>query len=190
MKAITSYLSTMLVGISMLFAININTLNAQVYNRMPITYRQKKVCKPVIPHARYMGLPAQQSFHTKLPVQAVKVTQREEFLYYHNGIYYKPVNSGYLIVQPLSGTQIHSLPAGHIKVKMGTRNYYYYYGTFYIEDEDCYVSVEPPHGIKIDALPEGYKTIKIDGKYYYLLNGVYYKAVQKSNGSLTFEVVS
>ena len=174
----------------MLFAININPSNAQVYNRMPITYRQKKVYKPVIPHARYMGLPAQQSFLTKLPAQAVKIKQKADYLYYNDGIYYKPVNSGYLIVQPRSGTQIHSLPAGHITVKMGTRNYYYYYGTFYIKDEDCYFSVEPPHGIKIDALPEGYKTIKIDGKDYYLLNGVYYKVVQGSNGSLTFQVVS
>jgi len=190
MKTITSYLSTMLVGISMLFAINISTSNAQVHNRMLIQYKQKKVYKPVVPHVRYLGLPAQQSFHTRLPDQAVKVTQKEESLHYHNGIYYKPVNNGFLIVQPRSGTQINSLPTGHIEVKMGTQNYYYYYGTFYIEDENCYVTVEPPHGIKIDALPEGYKTIKIDGKDYYLLNGVYYKAVQESGGSLKFEVVS
>lgn len=190
MKAITKYLSVMLVGISMLFTININTSNAQIYQRRPITYKQKKVCKPVIPHVKYIDLPALRSFHTMLPDQAVKVSQKEEFLYYHNGIYYKSVNSGYLIVQPRSGILIHSLPVGHIKVKMGTSTYYYYYGTYYFKHEGCYVSTEPPNGIRIDALPEGYKTIKIDGKDYYILDGVYYKVVQEPDGRLSFQVVS
>jgi hypothetical protein len=130
-------------------------------------------------HVRYHHLPRWGAVVTAAPAAAVVIRTRNTPFYFHDGIYYTPRNSNYVVVRPSPGIRIKVLPAGHRKVIVGPGSYYYYYGIFYAkaDRDEAYEVVEAPEGAIVDALPEGYEIKTVNETEYYVLDDVYYAEV-------------
>jgi len=175
--------SMLIVGIITLFITvgSVETVDAQGRGRG----RGKsmvRVYHPVVvrrAHVRYSNMPRWGAVITTMPPSAVMIRSNRNQYYFHNGIYYTPRNSGFVIVRPTRGLRISMLPVGYRTVVVGPGNYYYYYGTYYAKAENGneYKVVDPPVGAVVDALPDGYEVKKIDGTEYYVLDDVYYAEV-------------
>lgn len=125
-----------------------------------------------------------------LPQNTKVLTHRNVNYHYRNGVYYRPTNGTYLVVNPPLGVRITSLPANLPYLRRGNNRYYLYQGVYYLPvGNDVYEVVDAPVGAIIDRLPDDYETVELDGKVYYRLNETYYKAVLEANGNVVYEVI-
>jgi hypothetical protein len=139
--------------------------------------------------ARYKNMPRIGNRVTHVPRTSYRIPYKKTIYHYHSGVFYKPFNRFFIIVNAPIGIRIRTLPPHHYRVIIGTRLYYYEYGSFYVQKANYYESVVPPLGAHVEELPEGYYKIVIEGRTYYELNGVYYKAVVDDKGEVWYEVV-
>lgn len=144
-------------------------------------------------HVRYGHLPRWRTVVATVPAGAVVIKTHKVPYYFHSGIYYTPVNTGYVIVRPARGVRVRVLPTGYRKVVVGPRPYYYYYGTFYskVDNSNAYETVDAPEGAVVDALPEGYEVKTIGDTEYYVLDDVYYAEIESAEfeDGVGYEVV-
>ena len=68
--------------------------------------------------------------------------------YYYGGVYYRYIDSAYIVVQAPIGAIVHELPVGFIAFSLGAFTYYYVNETYYLWDDDQqgYVVVKKPAG--------------------------------------------
>ena len=130
-------------------------------------------------HVHYAHLPRWGSVVTVRPAGAIVIRSRRNNYYYHQGIYYRPNGSNFVVVRPARGLRVTVLPTGYRTVLVGPRTYYYYYGTYYsqISTNNEYETVDSPTGAVVDSLPDGYEVKSKSGNEYYVLDGVYYSEV-------------
>lgn len=144
-------------------------------------------------HVRYAGMPRWGTTVRLVPKDATVIRYRRTSYYFHGGVYYTRKGSQYVVVRPVRGVRVRTLPVGYRTVVVGPANYYYYYGTFYRKpsDAEAYEVVTAPTGAVIDALPEGYEIDTIDGKEYYVLDDTYYAEVDapEFDDKVGYEVV-
>jgi hypothetical protein len=107
---------------------------------------------------------------------------------YHNGFYYRPYGSSYVVVAPPIGFHINALPVGFVAFTLANAAYYYYAGTYYQHLNNQYVVVQPPLGSLVQTIPEGGKQVVIDGNTFYIVDGIQYQAVMY-NGSIWYKVI-
>ena len=144
-------------------------------------------------HIRYAALPRWGTVVATYPAAAVLVRFGGSPFYFYNGIYYAPRQNSYVIVRPVRGVRIRTLPVGYRRILVGPRPYFYYYGTFYVQagSRNEYIVTDPPEGAIVDALPDGYEIKTVNGNEYYELDGVYYAEVDASDidGGIGYQVV-
>jgi hypothetical protein len=121
-------------------------------------------------------------------VTAVMISVANQNYYYHEGVYYSPSNSGYVVVTAPVGASVTELPADFTSVLVTGVNYYYYGGTFYVLSGTSYVVVDAPVGAVVTNLPEGAEEVDVDGVKLLKFNGAFYQPVSQ-NGDDAFEVV-
>lgn len=145
----------------------------------------------VKPSYKYGKMPQWGYSYNAIPKRSRAIVHTGSRYHYYNGIFYKPVGSGYVISRAPVGVRVHSVPVGHVRIVMGPKVYYYYYGTYYVKSPNTndYVTVAPPVGARVDALPDGYRKVYIEDRTYYEFEGVYYKAVIDQYGEVWYEVV-
>jgi hypothetical protein len=119
--------------------------------------------------------------------------------YYHNGTYYQPYRTGFMVVAPPMGAVIYQLPRGAAPTQLDGEKYYEYNGTYYKEgidsenrfsytvvgtdgvinkDSEAIESSPTKVGYKTDELPEHCRPVVIDGeRLYATASGQYYKKV-------------
>jgi hypothetical protein len=61
--------------------------------------------------------------------------------YYHNGLFFRWIDTGFVVVEPPYGEVIATLPSGYISFKFGNFSYYYLDGVYYKSVPDGYVIV-------------------------------------------------
>ena len=144
-------------------------------------------------HVRYAALPRWGTVVSTYPAAAVLVRLGGSSFYFYNGIYYAPRQNNYIIVHPVRGVRIRTLPVGYRRILVGPRPYFYYYGTFYVQagNRNEYVVTDAPEGAVVDALPDGYEIRTINGNEYYELDGVYYAEIDADDmdGGTGYQVV-
>lgn len=91
-----------------------------------------------------------------LPVDSLALTFNGGRLYFHAGVWYQPVRSGFIVVRPPVGIAVPMLPPGYSTVWAGTSSYYYANDTYYAATPNGYVVVTPPAGTISEAPPQGY----------------------------------
>jgi hypothetical protein len=107
---------------------------------------------------------------------------------YHNGFYYRPYGSSYVVVAPPIGFRIATLPVGFVAFTLANAAYYYYAGAYYQRYNNEYVVVQPPLGALVQSIPEGGQQVVIDGNTFYIVDGVQYQAVM-FHGSIWYKVI-
>jgi hypothetical protein len=107
---------------------------------------------------------------------------------YHNGFYYRPYGSSYVVVAPPFGFRITTLPVGFVAFTLANAAYYYYAGAYYQRYNNEYVVVQPPLGALVQSIPEGGQQVVIDGNTFYIVDGVQYQAVM-FHGSIWYKVI-
>ena len=149
--------------------------------------RVRRAKKVRVAHYNYKHLP-KWGYRTKVVPANTRVIVFNGVRYrYVNGVYYKPVRNGYVVVAPPKGIRVSVLPKGYRRLAVAGSTHYYYYGTYYnkkidrISGASYYVVAQAPIGVKVDALPEGYEEVNIKGVQYYVLNGSYYKEIGSSD---------
>ncbi len=144
-------------------------------------------------HFRYAALPRWGATFAIVPAGAILYRHSNHAYHFHNGIWYTPRNNNFIIVRPVAGLRVRTLPVGYRRIVLGTRPYYYYYGTFYskVGKSEEYEVVDAPEGAVVDALPDGYDVKEVNGVEYYYLDGVYYAEVDEKDfeDGVGFEVV-
>lgn len=68
--------------------------------------------------------------------------------YYYSGVYYRYIDSAYIVVQAPIGALVHELPVGFIAFSLGAFTYFYVNEIYYLWDDDQqgYVVVKKPEG--------------------------------------------
>lgn len=68
--------------------------------------------------------------------------------FYYTGVFYRPYESGYIVVSAPIGAFVRTLPVGFIAFSIGLSTYYYVNDTYYVWDEnrEGYLVVEKPAG--------------------------------------------
>ncbi len=142
-------------------------------------------------HFTYRHLPRYRARVVVAPRGAMVVKRGVVTYRYHEGIFYKPAASGFVVVRPAVGVRVRVLPPARRRIVVVNQPYFYYYGTFYKETGDEYEVVEAPEGALVDALPDGYEVKEIDGTEYYELDGVHYQEVETDEleSGVGYEVV-
>ncbi|MEM7107955.1 MAG: DUF6515 family protein [Bacteroidota bacterium] len=142
-------------------------------------------------HYAYSALPRYRATVTVIPRGAVVVRGGGVSYRYHEGIFYRPSGSAFVITRPAVGIRVSVLPPARRRLMVVNQPYFYYYGTFYKPVDNEYEVVEAPEGALVDALPEGYEVEEIDGIEYYALDGVYYQEVETDEleSGVGYEVV-
>jgi len=107
---------------------------------------------------------------------------------YHNGFYYRPYGSSYVVVAPPIGFRITTLPVGFVAFTLANAAYYYYAGAYYQRYNNEYVVVQPPLGALVQSIPEGGQQVVIDGNTFYIVDGIQYQAVM-FHGSIWYKVI-
>lgn len=142
-------------------------------------------------HFAYRTLPRYRATVTVVPRGAVVVRRGGVSYHYHEGVFYRPKASAFVVVRPGVGVRVRVLPPARRRIVVVNQPYFYYYGTFYKQVDSEYEVVEAPEGALVDALPEGYEVKEIDGNEYYALDGVYYQEVETDEleSGVGYEVV-
>ena len=79
-----------------------------------------------------------------VPTAATRITYRKVAYRFHNGIFYKPVNGQFVVVNPPIGLRISTLPRGYRVVTIGRRTYYRFQGVYYVRAGRGYKVVTAP----------------------------------------------
>ena len=123
-----------------------------------------------------------------LPRQAVSIGSGSNYAYF-NGVFYKPISKGYIIVSPPFGIRVSNLPKNSFRISTGERIYFYNNGIFYTQDLDGPFKVVPTTmGVLIDALPLGCTHIIKEKIHYYKLKEVYYKQILTTEMNTMYQV--
>jgi hypothetical protein len=131
-----------------------------------------------------------------LPFGAVSVLFGNSHYHYYNGLYYRPYDRGYIVVQPPIGIIVPSLPPGCISVMIGPRPYYRYENVFYVPlENNHYRVVEKPEeeqkatSNNEKTMTSEYEKIVLEGRTYYKKGSKYYKASVNKDGEIVYEEV-
>lgn len=143
-------------------------------------------------HFAYRTLPRYRSTVAVAPRGAVVITRGGISYRYHEGIFYRPATSGFVVVRPVVGVRVRVLPPARRRVIVMNQAYFYYYGTFYKPVGDEYEVIDAPEGALVDALPEGYDVKEVDGTEYYVFEDTYYQEVETDEleSGVGYEVVT
>ncbi len=143
-------------------------------------------------HYAYRHLPRYRATVRVVPKGAVVVRRGNVTYHYHNGIFYRPRASAFVVARPAVGVKVRVLPPARTRIVVAKRTYFYYYGTFYQEKDGEYEVTGAPEGALVAALPEGYDVEEIDGTEYYVLDGVHYQEVETDEleDGVGYEVVN
>ncbi len=104
-------------------------------------------------HFAYRTLPRYRARVTVVPRGAVVVRRGGVSYRYHEGIFYQPSGSAFVVARPAVGVRVRVLPSAGRRVVVVNQPYFYYYGAFYKQVDDEYEVVEAPEGALVDALP-------------------------------------
>ncbi|MEW5249662.1 DUF6515 family protein [Microbulbifer sp. 2201CG32-9] len=86
-------------------------------------------------HYRWRPAHFHYGYHwSQLPRSFVAVRRGGLRFFYSDGIFYRPRNYGYVVVEPPIGAIVHSLPGTAISLAFGGHHYYVAYDTYYIWD--------------------------------------------------------
>jgi|GEM_PF-3063245 len=138
------------------------------------------------------------SIIARLPFGAVSVTFGDRYYHYYRGVYYRPYNRGYMIVQPPIGIIVPGLPIGCTHVIIGSNPYYRNGNVYYAPYGNRYRVVEEPQetdtpstdNAKTDNITSSeYEKVVLEGKTYYKKGDKYYKASVNKNGEIIYEEV-
>ena len=138
------------------------------------------------------------SIIARLPFGAVSVAFGNRYYHYYNGLYYRPYDRGYVIVEPPIGIIVPGLPGGCTEVIIGSNPYYRYGNVFYAPYGDRYKVVEEPKEPETSSanndktnktINSEYEKVVLDGKTYYKKGDKYYKASVNKDGEITYEEV-
>lgn len=143
----------------------------------------------------YAPLRTSVSIVARVPFGAVAVTFGSRHYRYFDGIYYEPMQRGYIIVQPPLGIVVPVLPAGYVSLMIGGRYYYRYQNVYYMPlGSSGYQVVPEPEedsqgeeAIAGNSGSDGYEKLVLDGKTYYKKGNKYYKAKVNDNGEIVYE---
>lgn len=171
----------------------------------------------VIPKHTYNPPRVVTSHHYYRPGHRVNHLHRDAFTfmlggltyYYLSGMYYRPYDTGYVVVSAPLGAVVYSLPSGYTRIMIGSVPYYRYYDTFYRWDNrrSGYIVVDAPVGYAAQPvgsvttvyqyqvgdialnLPAGTVQVIIDGRHYYEAEGVYFEPT-RYNGKNAYRVIN
>ena len=129
-------------------------------------------------HFAYRHLPRHRATVRVVPRGAVVVRRGGITYHYHEGIFYRPRASAFVVTRPAIGLGVQVLPPARTRIVVAKRTYFYYYGTFYIEKDGEYKVTGAPEGALVEALPDGYEVKEVEGTEYYVLDDVYYQEVE------------
>ena len=76
-----------------------------------------------------------------LPTNHVRVVHLGETYYYHDGIYYIREPRGYVVIKPIAGIRIASLPSGYVTIRSGRGTLYRFNETYYRKDNGFFIVV-------------------------------------------------
>jgi len=76
-----------------------------------------------------------------LPKYHIRTVHNGHTYYYHDGIYYLKEARGYVVVKPVSGLRIASLPHGFVTVRVGGDTLYRFNDTYYRRANGVYIVV-------------------------------------------------
>jgi hypothetical protein len=136
------------------------------------------------------------SIIARLPLGAVSVMFGNRYYHYHNGVYYRPYDHGYIIVQPPIGIIVPDLPFGCTRVIIGSNPYYRYENVFYAPYGNRYKVVEEPKETENSTADNEttnktagneYEKVILEGKTYYKKGNKYYKASVNKDGEIIYE---
>ena len=136
------------------------------------------------------------SIIARLPFGAVSVMFGNRYYHYHNGVYYRPYDRGYIIVQPPIGIIVPSLPFGCTRVIIRSNPYYRYENIFYAPYGNRYKVVEEPKETENSTADNEttnktagneYEKVILEGKTYYKKGNKYYKASVNKDGEIIYE---
>ncbi len=140
------------------------------------------------PEWHYSRMPARGAFINRIPRTAYRINHGGNYYHYRNGLFYRPYNSGFVIVAPPIGLRVGFLPRGYLSFNIGGFPYYYYGGTYYIQREREYEVVAPPLGAIVESIPRGYEKIQVNGQTFYSFDGIQYKPILR-DGEIWYEVI-
>ncbi|MEM9261707.1 MAG: DUF6515 family protein, partial [Bacteroidota bacterium] len=140
---------------------------------------------------RYASLTRYGASVAAVPRKAIIIRRSNIVYHYYDGLFYRPSGNQYIVVRPVVGVRLKTLPARHVKVMTPRGRYYYYYGNYYRQKGTTYEVVAAPKGAMVDALPEGYDVKEVDGTEYYVWNDTYYQEVDADEfeSGIGYEVV-
>jgi hypothetical protein len=113
-----------------------------------------------------------------LPAACARMMVDGAPLFYGDGVFYRPIPSGYAVVRAPLGVRVPALPNEAVPVEIGAITVWYDRGTFYRNDAAAaaWVTVRPLLGAVVPSLPSDLSAIAdIDGVLYYLYAGAFYR---------------
>jgi hypothetical protein len=83
-------------------------------------------------------------YYPSLPYAALALSLGGLTYYYSSGLFYRPFDSGYVVVGAPMGAVVPALPLGYRTVFAGRRAYYVVDNTYYLSHPQGYVVTDPP----------------------------------------------
>ncbi|MBN1827823.1 MAG: SH3 domain-containing protein [Deltaproteobacteria bacterium] len=84
------------------------------------------------------------SIHPLLPLGFMLLTVAGIQYYYHKGLYYQPIPTGYTVVRAPLGAILPQLPPGFVTFQKNGTEYFYYDGVYYNRVPSGYIVVKSP----------------------------------------------
>ncbi|MDI9859790.1 DUF6515 family protein [Flectobacillus roseus] len=140
------------------------------------------------PNWQYANIPSRNAHYNALPTGHLSINFGGIRFAYHQGVFYKPYNSEYVVCQAPVGIRVNVLPRDCRRVVIRNVDYYYYNGTYYRPYGNEYATVAPPIGALVESIPGGYEKLMINGETYYVVDGIQYRAVL-NRGEIWYEVI-
>ncbi|MDI9874338.1 DUF6515 family protein [Flectobacillus rivi] len=140
------------------------------------------------PNWQYANIPSRNAHYNALPTGHLSINFGGIRFAYHQGVFYKPYNSEYVVCQAPVGIRVNVLPRDYRRVVIRNVDYYYYNGTYYRPYGNEYATVAPPIGALVESIPGGYEKLMINGETYYVVDGIQYRAVL-NRGEIWYEVI-
>jgi len=121
----------------------------------------------------------------ELPQGAQSLPYGGDVYSYANGAFYKPKpDGGWIVVEPLVGAEVSSIPAGAVKYDdEGSLEIYQFDGTYWskftnFSSQTAYRVEPPPPAEEIDEIPTGSPSFVADGERYFYVNYSWYVAYE------------
>lgn len=86
----------------------------------------------------------------RLPTGYRRVWHKKVPYYYYRGAFYRPAQTGFIVVGPPVGAVVVALPVGYSRIWVGSTVYYTYGGVFYRRVPYGYVVVDAPSEVIIE----------------------------------------